>query len=273
MRARIDLDHLRGSAQDIFLAPDAGYAPSWVSMAIEPQARKVAKPAQSHQALKASPFESAKAQTKTAALILEHSVESANSLWAAYDLARVNRGKPRGITTDQEQDLLRAMVIAAASGLDACLKRLIRDCLPRLITDSGDVHDAFEKFVARHLQSGEGVISVKLLAKTLAAGDAQRHLIEQYVYDLTGDSLQSADQLLRACSAVGADSKTCVGDIADVKKIFAARNQMVHELDMNLDHPIRKRRVRTQADMKRYAERLLAISRAIVCDVDKRVEV
>jgi hypothetical protein len=238
----------------------------------EAQVDKPGKKAPSHAALKASPFSPAKAQSKTAALILEHSVESANSLWAAYDLARVNRGKPRGITTDQEQDLLRAMVIAAASGLDACLKRLIRDCLPHLIKESGDVHDAFEKFVARHLQAGEGVISTKLLAKTLAAGDAQRHLIEQYVYDLTGDSLQSADQLLKTCSAVGADPRTCVGDLVEVKKIFAARNQMIHELDMNLDHPIRKRRVRTQADMKRYAERLLAISRGIVSDVDKRVE-
>lgn len=239
-------------------------------MAVEPQATKVAKQ-QTHQPLKASPFTSAKAQTKTAALILEHSVESANSLWAAYDLARMNRGKPRGITTDQEQDLLRAMVIAAASGLDASLKRLIRDCLPHLIKDSGDVHEAFEKFVARYLQSGEGAISTKHLARTLAAGDAQLHLIGQYVYDLTGDSLQSADQLLKTCAAVGADAKACVGDIADVKKIFAARNQMIHELDMNLEHPIRKRRVRTQADMKRYAERLLAISRAIVHDVDKRI--
>lgn len=224
------------------------------------------------QPLKTTPFSSTKERTKTAALILEHSVESANSMWAAYDLARVNRGKPRGITTDQEQDLLRAMVIAAASGLDACLKRLILDCLPTLVQDAPEVHDSFEKFVLRHLQSGEGAVSAKLLAKTLSASDAQLHLIEQYVYDLTGDSLQSAEQLMKACAALGADAKVCIGDFAEVKAIFAARNQMIHELDMNLDHPIRKRRVRTQADMKGYAERLLAISRAIVSDVDGRIE-
>lgn len=241
-------------------------------MSMPPPAQPPAKSlAPKHLPLKTVAFTAAKSQTKTAALILEHSVDSANSLWAAYDLARVNRGKPRGITTDQEQDLLRAMVVAAASGLDACLKRLIRDCLPDLVKESGDVHDAFERFVARHLQSGEGIISAKLLAKTLAAGDAQRHLIEQYVYDLTGDSLQSADQLMKTCSALGADPKACIGDVTEVRKIFAARNQMIHELDMNLDHPIRKRRVRTQADMKGYAERLLVISRAIVSDVDGRV--
>ena len=72
-------------------------------------------------------------KSKTAALIYEYSVESANALWAAYDLARLNRGKPRGITTDQEQDILRAMLIAAASGLDASIKQLIRDCLQALL--------------------------------------------------------------------------------------------------------------------------------------------
>ena len=222
--------------------------------------------------LKAIAFSTTKARTKIAALILEHSIASANSLWAAYDLARVNRGKPRGITTDQEQDLLRAMVVAAATGLDACLKRLIRDCVPMLIHSSERVHEAFEKFVMRHLQSGEGTISAKLLARALAAPHVQSQLIEEYVYDLTGDSLQSAEQLMKACAALGADEKACVGDFAQVKAIFSARNQIVHELDMNFDHPIRKRRVRTQADMKGYAERLLAISLAIVKDADGRFE-
>lgn len=224
-----------------------------------------------HTRLTTQSFMARKEATRTASLILEHSVDSANSLWAAYDLARVNRGKPRGITTDQEQDLLRAMVIAAASGLDACLKRLIRDCLPTLI-QSTEVNEAFERFVQRHLQSGELTFSTKVLAKVLASPDPQLHLIERYVYDLTGDSLQSSDQLMRACAALGADRKACVGNEVEVKAIFAARNQMIHELDMNLEHPIRKRRVRKQEIMKGYAERLLAISRAIVKDVDDRIE-
>ncbi len=225
-----------------------------------------------HQPLSTVPFASTKESTKTAGLILEYSVASANSLWAAYDLARVNRGKPRGITTDQEQDLLRAMVVAAASGLDACLKRLILDCVPILVQDSAEVHDKFEKFVARHLQSGDGILSPKVLAKVLAASDSQLHLIERYVYDLTGDSLQSGDQLLKVCAALGADEKVCVGDFAQIKSIFSVRNQMIHELDMNLRHPVRKRNVRKQADMKGYAERLLAISTAILSDVDDRIE-
>jgi hypothetical protein len=214
-------------------------------------------------------------KTKTAALIYEYSVESANALWAAYDLARVNRGKPRGITTDQEQDILRAMLIAAASGLDASIKQLIRDCLQALLVKE-DVQAAFEKFVQRHLQGGEAEsndLSAKVLAKIISAPDPQKQLIDRYVYELTGDSLQSAEQLLKVCAALGVDSKPILGDLKTLKSIFAARNQMIHELDMNLSSPNRKRRVRGQADMQGYAERLIKISAEIVADVDSRAGV
>jgi hypothetical protein len=196
-------------------------------------------------------------------------------LWAAYDLARVNRGKPRGITTHQEQDILRAMVVSAASGLDASLKQLIRECLPLLLEFFEPVHQAFEKFVQRHLQGGEvEVISVssKVLARILTSPDPRKQLVELYIYELTGDSLQSVDQLLKAGAALGIDTKPLLGDLKSLKSIFSVRNQIIHELDMNLGSSNRKRRVRGQADMKGYAERLLSISAAIVKDVNCRVK-
>lgn len=215
------------------------------------------------------------AKTKTAALIYEYSVESANALWAAYDLSRMNRGKPRGITTDQEQDILRAMLIAAASGLDASIKQLIRDCLQALLVKE-DVQAAFEKFVQRHLQGGEAEgndLSAKVLAKIISAPDPQKLLIDRYIYELTGDSLQSAEQLIKVCAALGVDASPILGEVKSLKSIFAARNQMIHELDMNLSSPKRKRRVRGQSDMQGFAERLINISAAIVSDVDSRVGV
>lgn len=195
-------------------------------------------------------------------------------MWAAYDLARVNRGKPRGITTDQEQDLLRAMLVFAASGLDATLKRLIPDSLPLLIPTSESVHDAFEKFCHRRLQLGSTELAgaaPKVLARILASPNPQHQLIQEYVAELTGDSLQSTDQLLKVCAALGADQRAAVGDVKSLKDVFIARNEIIHELDMNLAHPTRKRTVRKQDDMQKYTERLLAISGAIITDVDGRV--
>ena len=230
--------------------------------------------ATAHNPLATSPLGEVHASCKTAALVYKHSVESANALWAAYDLARVSRGKPRGITTDQEQDILRAMLIAAASGLDATLKQLLRECLPTLLSRTAELTQAFEKFTQRHLQGGEldvSSVSAKVLAKLLVAKDPQKQLVEHYVYELTGDSLQSTDQLHKACAALGVDSKPIFGELKSLKAIFDARNQMIHELDMNLGSANRKRRVRSQADMKSFTERLLSISGSIVREVNGRV--
>lgn len=215
-----------------------------------------------------------KKSTKVAATIYEYSVASANSMWAAYDLARENRGKPRGITTDQEQDLLRAMLVFAASGLDATLKRLIPDALPTLVVSVASVHDAFEKFCQKRLQSGDAEligVAPKILARILASPSPQQQLIQDYVAELTGDSLQSVEQLLKVCAALGADQKTAVGEVKTIKDVFIARNEIIHELDMNLAHPSRKRTVRKQNDMQTCTERLLTVSAAIITDVDARI--
>jgi hypothetical protein len=215
----------------------------------------------------------AKAGTKMAAMIYKYSVDSANSLWAAYDLARTSRGKPRGITTDQEQDILRAMLVSAGSGVDACLKRLVKDCVPRLVRTSDSVQEALEKFAQKHIQGGDsisGTVSPKALARLLAAPDPQEALVEQYVYSLTGDSLQSADQVLKVAAALGIDRSVLV-DVTPLKKIFTTRNEIIHELDMNMDHPVRKRRVRKQADMQAATERLLKVSADFITDVDARI--
>lgn len=227
-----------------------------------------------HAPLKANAALPAKhSAAENAATIYQYSVASANALWVAYDLARDSRGKPRGITTDPEQDILRAMLVAAASGLDGALKQLIRDALPTLIGKYEAVHSAFEKFTQKRLQVGEedgtSGVSPKILAQILAAPDPRSRLVEDYVYELTGDSLQSTEQLFKTCAALGVDGRTVIGDRKSLKQVFDARNQIIHELDMNLDSPNRKRRVRSQKDMKEYSERLLGICYDIIHEVDE----
>ena len=76
-----------------------------------------------------------------AAIILKVSHESADALLKAFELAQTGRGAPRGMTTDEEQDLLRAMLVMAAAGLDSMLKRLIRDCMPSLVKANPQVRE------------------------------------------------------------------------------------------------------------------------------------
>ena len=67
-----------------------------------------------------------------AAVILARTHESADALLKAFELAQQERGTPRGMSTDDEQDLLRAMLVMTAAGLDSMLKQLIRDALHNL---------------------------------------------------------------------------------------------------------------------------------------------
>src|ERR1035441_3502362 len=58
----------------------------------------------------------------------------------------------------------------------------------------------------------------------------QSRLVEDYVYELTGDSLQSSEQLFKTCAALGADGQAAIGDAKTLKNVFDARNQIIHEL-------------------------------------------
>ena len=56
---------------------------------------------------------------------------SAALLKAFYDVKN-NRGASRGAATDEEQDILRAMIVTAGACIDSTLKQLFRDALHEL---------------------------------------------------------------------------------------------------------------------------------------------
>ncbi len=58
-----------------------------------------------------------------AASIYEYTYAAASSLLTAFDDAKTKRGNPRGILTDQEQDILHVALVMSCAGLDACLKQ------------------------------------------------------------------------------------------------------------------------------------------------------
>lgn len=206
-----------------------------------------------------------------AAIILKVSHESADALLKAFELAQTQRGAPRGMTTDEEQDLLRAMLVMAAAGLDSMLKQLIRDCMPSLVKANPQVREGLEKFVARSIRGDadapEPLAGARFLGRVLAAESQQGQVIEEYIRDLTGVSLQSAPELIRTVQALGL-SETKV-DAGRLKAIFAMRNEIIHELDINLDDERRKRNLRRRGDMMKDANTLLEIGEQVLREVDE----
>lgn len=226
-----------------------------------------------------------------ACLILKHTHESSQALYAAYEIARAVRSIKkqkeskneekkefaalRGMTTDEEQDLLRSMLVSAASGLDAMTKQLIRDALPKIIEIDKEALTELEKFVSRKLRDEIDEIGISerisFLARALTAPSRQRQIIEDYIDYLTKGSLQSSEELSRVTKAFGLSPKEVIIDHAKLRPIFEARNKIIHELDIDLNAPRRKRNLRTQIKMKNHTEALLDLAENFLKTVDTKL--
>lgn len=223
-------------------------------------------------------------QCSKACLILKHTHESSQALLRAYRLLRLIRGidasgkKPlitvRGMSTDEEQDLLRSMLVTAAAGLDAMTKQLIRDTLLRLIEIDIEALSGLEKFVRQRLKgdleedSGKGV---SFLARILVAPSIQQQIIEDYISHLTAGSLQSAEELAKIAASLGLKKEHVHIDHKALKPVFDVRNKIIHELDVNLDAPRRNRNVRNEPTMRKHTNILLGLAEGILDAVDKKL--
>ena len=220
--------------------------------------------------------------TGNAELILKHAKKSVGALQKAFQIVREKRGAERGMTgaergmtTDEEQDLLRAMIVMAAAGLDAMVKRLIRDTLPVLVKIDDTVQEGLEVFLVRRIR-GEaeapgGVSGSKFLARILAATSHHDRLTEEYIQDLTGSSLQSGEELIRAAKALGLDPQHLNLKPAELKPIFEIRNKIIHELDIDLDATRRKRNLRAMDIMNSHADTLLAVGERFLKGVREKL--
>jgi hypothetical protein len=210
-----------------------------------------------------------------AASIYEYTHISVSSLIVAFDDAKAKRGNPRGVLTDQEQDILRAALVMSCAGVDAVLKQAIRDSLEALLEKDKAVREGFEKFIHKRISGESDVLELaggaKFLASILAEREPRKRLIEDYIKALTGDSLQSADEVFRTVSALGLDPKAMKLDIPKLKEIFGIRNKIIHELDIDLSAKSRKRRVRSQSDLLENADFILRTTRSIVEAVGARL--
>ncbi len=179
------------------------------------------------------------------------------------------------MTTDSEQDLLRAMLVMAAAGVDSMVKQLIRDTLPALVAVDTDVKRGLEKFIGKQIR-GEGdssgvLVGKDFLARVLAAPSQQSQVIEEYIDDLTQGSLQSPSELDRVAAALGLPQQVLGIDRKLLKTIFGIRNEIIHELDINLDAERRRRNLRRSSDMISYTDALLKVAENMRDAVEKKL--
>lgn len=204
-----------------------------------------------------------------ATTILRNAHLTASSFLSTFETDRKAR-KARGTTTDQEQDLLRAMLTFASSGLDSMIKQLVRDTLSEVIGLREGAQAQFKEFVERRLRRGD-TPDYAFVAGVMASPDPRKHLVDGLVEHLTSRSLQSVEEILRVGSYFDIPSEKLIPDPNGIRKIFSARNEIVHEMDIDFERPNRNRRPRKLKDMKTKTQALFHVAHQFLTEVDARL--
>jgi hypothetical protein len=205
--------------------------------------------------------------------VLVYTHDTSQSLLDAFADIRKARGA-KGTPTDEEQDLLRAMLVFASAGLDSVAKQLIKDCLLALVGASLEVRVAFQRFVEKRVSgraSDEGAaigVDARFIAAALLAPDTTEHLVDQLAADLTAGSLQSLEELKRVAIFLAADPKRIDSKSEGLREAFHARNQIIHEMDIDFSMKNRNRFSRTRDTMVKNTNALLDVTKDLLAAVD-----
>lgn len=196
--------------------------------------------------------------TSRARRVWVSSREAAEAFLTAFDSAQVARGG--GAPSNSEQDLLRAMLVFACAGLDSSLGHLVRDCASDMLTRSAKLRDEVDKFVQEQLDLTSGGTQFFLDIVRAANPLVDERLVTDLMDRRTANSLQSHEAVLRISSYFEIGGGDFDRRVLELRPVFAARNVIIHEMDVNFEQANRRRTSRTRATMVDYTELTLGVT-------------
>jgi len=208
-------------------------------------------------------------QTFNAYVIVCRTHDASSSFLDIFQKTRKAR-RAKGVSTDEEQDLLRAMLTFATAGLDSMVKQLVRDALPAVINGDQGARKKLEEYIAKRIRKGEQLDS-KFLAGVLASQHPLHSLVGGLVDTLTLGSLLSEKELFKVAAHFNIASQALYEDSKLLGRIFHARNQISHEMDIDFDQPNRNRRPRRRDEMVKYTKEILSLSEMFLTLVDQKL--
>lgn len=180
------------------------------------------------------------------------------------------------LPSTSEQDLLRAALVFASSGVDAVIKQLVQDALPVVLDATEGQNGAAANFsdYVRTALSRDPAKAAEVLARSLTAYVPRNSLIEWFQRELKANSLQSKDQIFQVASYFDIPTADlCSGN--EIKKLtdaFRMRNSMLHEMDIDFSANDDARTVRTEAAIVDAISMLVTVAARFLDEVTKRVQ-
>ena len=212
------------------------------------------------------PTEPASRSLQMAYNILINAHKAAGSFLSQFESIRKQRDA-HGTPNDEEQDLLRAMLIFSSSGLDSMVKQLVKDTLGEVIEIKEGANERFVEWVERQMMRDEDIDS-NLLVSSLLSESPRKLLVQELIKDLTASSLQSAEQLFTVASYFDIPTETFTNDIYGLKNIFHIRNQISHEMDIDFEQLNRSRRPRGRDNMIDNTNELFRVGKVFLESVE-----
>lgn len=165
------------------------------------------------------------------------------------------------------------MLVFASAGLDSMVKHLAREALPSVIRRGTGPNKEFRGFVERHMKmrAADDKPNYELLIEVLLSESPRDTLVSSLVSELTGHSLQSAEQLFVVGAHFNVSSQSICPDRDRLKQVFNIRNQIVHEMDIDFTRPNRNRVPRRRDDMVAAANQILEAADAFLAAVDVKL--
>ena len=190
----------------------------------------------------------------------------------------------------QKQDLLRAIILFSCSGIDSIVKQLVNDTLDYVIEHDEGAFNHFKNYTEKKLiVKNESGINSKLFAELFTCDNPKQTLIDVLKKDLTSNSLQSADELLKVGSVFNIETtkKETINAITTIettklvdgkqnheklRRIFIVRNQITHEMDVDMTAPEFKMRDRTYEEIKDYSEFIISFIEQFIKLISEKLD-
>ena len=159
------------------------------------------------------------------------------------------------------------------------VKQLIKTKLSRLITADRMAEGKFKEYVKRGLKKDDKEV-LNTVALALIDRNPREVFLNEYLESMTGESLQSVEELCKVSDASGLDTKSIFSSEKRnlLRDVFAVRNQIIHEMDITVTPGpskttgYRTRRQRRAAMMEKHTRAILDLAQELFSAYKKRFE-